>query len=73
MKSTLTSIRPNVSKELLRKVRAAFVAQGTSLNAWCMKNEVVRRTAEQALTGENRSRNAATLARRIITAAGGVE
>lgn len=62
------SIQP--SKETLRATRAAFVAQGTSLNAWCKGNGVVRRTAEQALTGENPSVNAKALAERIIAAAG---
>lgn len=66
MKATHTS----PSKGLLLKVRAGFVTQGTSLNAWCKEQGVVRRTAEQALTGENRSVNAAVLASRIKTAAG---
>ena len=57
-------------KGLLLIVRAGFVSQGTSLNAWCREHGVVRRTAEQALTGENRSENAIALAAQIKVAAG---
>jgi hypothetical protein len=58
------------TNDLLRNVRAGFVLQGTSLNAWCSANGIVRRTAEQSLTGENKSNNAAALATRIRLAAG---
>ncbi len=56
--------------QLLRAVRAGFVLQGTSLNAWCKAHGIVRRTAEQSLNGENISNNAIALAARIRLAAG---
>lgn len=58
------------SRHLLLKVRAAMVIKGTSFNAWCKEHGVVRRTAEQSLTGQNRSENALELARWIISEAG---
>ncbi|MEP2707835.1 MAG: hypothetical protein ABJQ71_19325 [Roseibium sp.] len=60
----------NDDDQLLRAVRAGFVLQGTSLNAWCRANGVVRRTAEQSLSGENKSTNAVALVARIRLAAG---
>ena len=57
------------SKRMLRLVRAAFVEKGTSLNAWCRENGVVRRTAEQSLAGEIKSANAKKLISRIVDAA----
>ncbi|MEP1930641.1 MAG: hypothetical protein ABJJ37_05120 [Roseibium sp.] len=56
--------------QLLRAVRAGFVLQGSSLNAWCRANGIVRRTAEQSLSGENKSTNAVALVARIQLAAG---
>lgn len=56
------------SKELLVHIRAAFVLQGTSFNAWCKANGVVRRTAEQSLSGEIQSDNAKRLIRVILQA-----
>lgn len=58
-------------KYALNVVRAAFVLNGTSLAAWCRENGVVRRTAEQAINGSNRSDNARLLAERIHRAAQG--
>jgi hypothetical protein len=57
------------SKELLIQVRAALVLQGTSFSAWCKANNVVRRTAEQSLTGYIQSDNARSLVRRIVVEA----
>ncbi len=39
------------SRELYDAVRAAFVKQGTSLNAWCIANGMPRSRAVQALFG----------------------
>jgi hypothetical protein len=58
------------TNNLLRNVRAGFVLKGTLLNAWCSANGIVRRTAEQSLTGQNKSNNAIALAARIKLAAG---
>ncbi len=56
------------SKELLVRVRAEFILQGSSFNAWCNANGVVRRTAEQSLSGEIQSDNAKRLVQTILTA-----
>ena len=37
--------------DLYNKVRAAFILQGTTLNAWCLSNGIMRQNAQQALTG----------------------
>ncbi len=39
------------SKDLYLKVRAGFVAQGTTLNAWCRANGHLRGNARHALIG----------------------
>jgi hypothetical protein len=51
-------------------VRAAFVARGDSLNAWCDKNQVRRQWAEQALKGQSTGPAARQLVKRIARAAG---
>lgn len=56
------------SKELLVRVRAEFILQGSSFNAWCKANGVVRRTAEQSLSGEIQSDNAKRLVQAILAA-----
>ncbi len=56
------------SLDLCRAVRARFVAQGTTLNAWCQVNGVARQTAENALKGLRNSERSRELARRIIAA-----
>lgn len=58
------------SKELLLRVRAAFILRGTTFSAWCQENGVVRRTAEQSLSGDIQSANAQMLVIRIAKAAG---
>ncbi len=55
---------------VLALVRASFIVQGTSFNAWCKANHIVRRSAEQALLGDNKSSNARELAEFILKAAG---
>ena len=54
------------SRELLIRVRAAFVLQGLSFNAWCKANGIVRRTAEQSLIGDIHSDNAKALVSKIV-------
>lgn len=58
------------SKELLVRVRAAFLMRGTTFNSWCKGNGVVRRTAEQSLVGDIQSANAQNLVTVITRAAG---
>lgn len=54
------------SDDLYRAVRAAFVARGTSLNAWCIANGVNRQTVEKALKGQRFSRRAAALRKNFV-------
>lgn len=56
------------SKELLVYVRVEFILQGSSFNAWCKANGVVRRTAEQSLSGDICSENAKRLVETILKA-----
>lgn len=60
------SITP--SRALLVRVRADFILQGSSFSAWCKANGVVRRTAEQSLSGEIQSDNAKRLVQTILQA-----
>lgn len=57
------------SPALYQQVRAAFVAQGTSLNGWCLANGVARHTVDRALSGKTTTRAALSLVGRIIDAA----
>ena len=52
-----------------RMVRAGFVAQGTTLNRWCIANGISRQTAEKALKGERVNRNSSVLVERLVKAA----
>lgn len=54
--------------DLLRQVRAGFVAQGTSYTRWCRENGVLRANANQALIGAWDGPKAKKLRRRIIEA-----
>jgi hypothetical protein len=54
------------SDELYTAVRAAFVAQGSSLAAWCKAKNVNRQTAEKALRGRRHSRLATELRERLV-------
>lgn len=53
------------SEETYRAVRAALVARGTTLNAWCKANGFTRQTAEKALKGLRHSRAGARIRARI--------
>lgn len=51
-------------------VRAAFIAQGTSLNRWCLGNGVSRPYAAKALRGDLTGAKALALRNMILKAAG---
>lgn len=51
-------------------VRAAFVAQGTSLNRWCLSKGVSRPYAVQVLRGFWTGAKAQVLLKKIVEAAG---
>ncbi len=58
------------SADLYQIVRAGFVAQGTTLNAWCTAHGINRQTACRALTGERGGRRSRELRDRLLLAAG---
>lgn len=51
-------VAPLGGVDFYNAIRAAFVARGTSLNAWCLESGVNRQTAEKALKGERYSKRA---------------
>ncbi len=57
----------------LNSVRAGFVAQGTSLHAWCRENGIDTPTARRAINGQSKGPKAAALAERLLLAAGVIE
>lgn len=57
------------SEDLYLTVRAAFIAQGTTLNAWCIANGVNRQTAAKALKGQRHGKLSRALRDRLIEAA----
>lgn len=60
-------------KPLLDRVRAGFVAQGTSLNAWCALHGIRYPNARQALIGSWNGPKGAAIRERIVHAAEGGE
>jgi len=57
------------SKDLLAKVRAGFVAQGTSLNRWCAEHGVLYPNARQVLIGTWNGPKGQDLRLRLVEAA----
>lgn len=53
-----------------RRVRAAFLCQGTSFDAWCRQNGVHPQNAHKAMTGRWSGPKAAQLVDRILSASG---
>ncbi len=54
------------SQDTYLAVRAALVARGTTLNAWCKVNSLNRQTVEKALKGLRHSRNGAQIRQRLV-------
>ena len=61
------------SPELLIRVRAAFVEQGSSFAKWCLENKISRQWAAAALTGRRDGPRARELRAKIIKAATAVK
>lgn len=57
-------------KELYRRVRANFVAQGTTLNAWCEANGTRIQNVRDAFFGNWKGPKARALVDRVNEAAG---
>lgn len=56
-------------RERHRLVRAGFIAQGTSLQAWCNQEGVTRQNADKALKEQWKGPKASLLVSRILQAA----
>lgn len=56
--------------DLFLRVRAAFVARGTSLNRWCIEHKVQPTNARLCLTGAWDGPKGRRLRQRILVAAG---
>lgn len=67
--STTLTLTVVGSPRLYDAVRAGFINQGTSLNRWCIANQVNRQTAQKALMGITGSKNARDLVQRLVEAA----
>lgn len=52
-----------------RLVRAGFIAQGTSFQAWCAREGVTRQNADKALLNKWKGPTASKLVARILEAA----
>lgn len=55
------------SEETYLAVRAALVARGTTLNAWCKANSLNRQTVEKALRGLRHSKNGTAIRERLVS------
>lgn len=58
-----------VGPELLVQVRAAFIKQGISLQAWCIQHGIYRQNARACLIGKWNGPKATQLRNRLIAAA----
>lgn len=56
-----------VSADTYLAVRAALIARGTTLNAWCKANSLNRQTVEKALKGLRHSRKTLEIRGRLVT------
>lgn len=63
----LTS-QTSASLDLLKAVRAGFVAQGTSLHAYCVAEGLKRQNVSAALSGKWRGPKAEALIQRAVAA-----
>ena len=61
---------PAPSQELLRRVRAGFTLQGTTLTAWCRDNDTHISNARNALIGTWDGPKGRAMRAKIVKAAG---
>lgn len=57
------------SPSLYNIVRAGFVAQGTTLNSWCIAQGINRQTAEKALRGDRHGPKSRAVLEQLLAAA----
>lgn len=58
-----------IGASLYAKVRASFITQGTTLSAWCEKNEVWPASVRSALLGHWSGNKATVLINKVLAAA----
>lgn len=61
---------PDPGLDLHLKVRAAFVAKGTSLKGWCRANDIKPSNVRDALIGRWNGPKGQAMRRRVVKAAG---
>lgn len=66
----LTANISHMATERQRRIRAGFVAKGTSFTAWCEARGVKHQNARKAITGEWKGPKAAALVAEMLQAAG---
>lgn len=64
----MTTLSPGLDLHL--KVRAGFVAQGTSLKAWCNQQAITPSNARDALIGRWNGPKGVALRNRLVKASG---
>lgn len=57
------------SRDLYNRVRAGFITQDTTLQAWCRENDILRQNALNCLVGVWNGPKAKALRARLIKAA----
>lgn len=68
--SALTTVHEKDSPDLVTRVRAAFVLQGTTLNAWCLRNGLNRQYVDLSLRFVRNGPKAKALKAKTLKAAG---
>ncbi|MBS0212335.1 MAG: hypothetical protein JSR26_04025 [Proteobacteria bacterium] len=64
----MSTIEPSLA--LLRRVRAAFILQGTSLKGWCREHDIHLSNARNCLIGSWNGPAGKTMRQRLIKASG---
>lgn len=67
---SLTNTPKDADQDLYLRVRASFIGQGTTLNAWCKQNGTHIQNVRDAFFGRWTGEKAALLVEKVTTAAG---
>jgi len=57
-------------EQMMRELRSAFVARGTSFHGWCRANGINTQNARKAVTGKWRGPKATELLESLVAGAG---
>ncbi len=61
-------LRPIPNENQYRRIRAGFIAQGSSLNEWCQSNGIHRQNARDCIIGTWQGPKADELLKRLAKA-----